>query len=181
MRIAYVGMALMILAIETAAQAPKPAAAPSIPKVPAMQGDLAQVMRGVLFPNSNILFDVQSNDPGEPKKVETPGGSATQSYANVYAGWPSVEGAAAALEESVDMIMKARLCSNGKPAPILQDDYKKFAEELRSAARKALQASIDKNQEKVSDSTNDLADACSNCHEVYRDKGPVGSPARCAQ
>lgn len=177
MRTAYVGMALMMLAIGTAAQAPPPLA--SLPKVPAMQGDLAQVMRGVLFTNSNILFDVQTNDPGEPKKVETSGGGASQSYANVYAGWPAVEGAAAALQESVDMILKARLCSNGKPAPILQDDYKKFAEELRGASRKALQAAIDKNQEKVSDSTNDLADACSNCHEVYRDKGPVGSAARC--
>ena len=28
--------------------------------------------------------------------------------------------------------------------------------------------------------TNDLADACSNCHEVYRDKGPADSPARCS-
>jgi cytochrome c556 len=36
-----------------------------------------------------------------------------------------------------------------------------------------------KSQEKVSDVTNDVADACSNCHEVYRDKGPFGSPARC--
>jgi hypothetical protein len=43
---------------EQAAKPPataKPAAAPT--------GNLAQVMRGTLFPNANILFDVQSGDP----------------------------------------------------------------------------------------------------------------------
>ena len=38
---------------------------------------------------------------------------------------------------------------------------------------------LHENQEKVSDATNNLADACSSCHEVYRDKGPADSPARC--
>ena len=30
---------------------------------PEATGDLAEVMRGILFPNSNILFDAQSTDP----------------------------------------------------------------------------------------------------------------------
>ena len=181
MRLAYGGMvALSIVVIGAAVSAAQQPAKSAIPAVPAMQGDLAQVMRGVLFPNSNILFDVQSNDPGKPKKAETSGGGASQAYANVYAGWPAVEGAAAALQESADMILKPRVCSNGKPVPLTRDDYKKFAEELRIVSRRALQAAIEKNQEKLSDITNDLADACANCHEVYRDKGPVGSPQRCA-
>ena len=29
-------------------------------------GNLNQVMRGILFPNSNIIFNVQTNDPGAP-------------------------------------------------------------------------------------------------------------------
>ena len=29
-------------------------------------GNLAQLMRGIMFPNSNKLFDVQSQDPAEP-------------------------------------------------------------------------------------------------------------------
>ena len=98
----------------------------------------------------------------------------------MYTGWQIVEGAAAALEDSADMILKpGRVCSNGKPVPVTRPDFVKFAEGLRAAGRKALAAAKEKNQEKVSDVTNDIADACSMCHEVYRDKGEAGTPARC--
>jgi hypothetical protein len=144
-------------------------------------GDLAQVMRGILFPNSNVLFDVQHHDPAVPvKKPADAAGGASQAYANVYTGWQMVEGAAVALEESADIILKpGRLCSNGKPVPVARPDFVKFAQALREAGRKALVAARAKNQEQASDVTNDVAEACSNCHEVYRDKGPAGSPARC--
>jgi hypothetical protein len=138
-------------------------------------------MRGILFPSSNILFDVQVNDPGEPKKAEAAAsGNASATYANVYAGWQSVEGAAAAIEESADLIVKAgRVCSNGKPAPVTRPDYIQAANVLRETGRKILVAAKAKNRDQVSDLTNDLADACSLCHEKYRDKGEAGSPARC--
>jgi hypothetical protein len=145
-------------------------------------GDLAQVMRGILFPNSNVLFDVQQHDPAVPVKKpgDAAGGSASQVYANAYTGWQVVEGAAVALEESADIILKpGRLCSNGKPVPVGRPDFVRFAQALREAGRKALVAARAKNQEQASDVTNDVAEACSNCHEVYRDKGPAGSPARC--
>jgi hypothetical protein len=146
-------------------------------------GNLAQVMRGMLFGNANVLFDVQQHDPGAPPKPPTgatSGAGATQTYANVYAGWEMVEAAAVALEESADVILKpGRVCSNGKPVPVTRADYVKFAAGLRAAGRKAFTAAKAKNQEQASDATNDVSDACSMCHEVYRDKGPYGSPARC--
>jgi hypothetical protein len=149
---------------------------------PKPDATLAQLMRGVLFPNSNLLFDVQQNDPGAPKQAgSVAGANATATYANVYTGWQVVEGAAAALEESADLMLKpGRVCSNGKPAPTTRADFVKFAGDLREAGRKALAAANARNQQQVSDITNDLADACSSCHEVYRDKGPAGSPERCA-
>ena len=55
----------------------------------------------------------------------------------------------------------------------------KFAGALRDTSRQALLAAKAKDQTKLSDITNDLADACSMCHEKYRDKGPAGSPERC--
>ena len=58
-------------------------------------------------------------------------------------------------------------------------DFQQFAREMRGASLAVLEAARTKSQEKVSDATNDLADSCSNCHEVYRDKGPADSPARC--
>ena len=160
------------------ASAPPAAARPRT----APGGDLAQLMRGILFPNSNLLFDVQSNDPGAPKKpaAGAPGGDASSTYASVYSGWQTVEGAAVAIEESADLILKpGRLCSNGKPVPVTRADFIKFAEALRETGRKTLAAAKEKNQEKVSDLTNDIADACSMCHEVYRDKAQAGEPGRC--
>jgi cytochrome c553 len=127
------------------------------------------------------LFDVQQNDPGAPQKPDAHvNGSASKNYASVYTGWQVVEGAATAIAESADIILKrGRLCSNGKPVPVDRPDYIKFAQQLRTSGEKALAAARAKRQEAVSDITNGLVDACSGCHEIYRDKGPSGSLARC--
>jgi cytochrome c553 len=157
-------------------QATRPPAATAVAKP---TGTLAQVMRGIYFPNANLIFDVQQRDPAVPtKKVDS--GSSTDTYSAAYSGWEIVENAAVALTDGVDLILKpGRTCQNGKPVPLNQPDFQKFAREMREAGRVALQAARTRNQEKVSDATNNIADACSNCHEVYRDKGPADSPARC--
>src|SRR5580698_5154911 len=46
--------------------APSTTAAP--PAFPAA-GNLSQLMRGIMFPNSNIIFTVQTHDPAEKKKA----------------------------------------------------------------------------------------------------------------
>jgi hypothetical protein len=137
-------------------------------------GSLAQVMRGILFPNSNILFDVQSNDPAAPKKPEaSAGGGASATFANIYTGWQVVENAAIALGEAANLIMiPGRNCENGRPVPLKNPDYVKFTNELRTASRAMLKAAQAKNRELASDTTNDVAAACENCHTVYRDKNP---------
>jgi hypothetical protein len=166
--------------VAAAAQAPSkaPARAVSPPNKPV--GSLAQIMRGIYFPNSNLIFDVQQHDPGAPKPPAASGGSASSAYAHAYAGWEVVENAAIALTDGVDLLLTpGRLCQNGKPVPVRQPDFQKFARGMRTAGLAVLEAARTKSQEKVSDATNDLADACSNCHEVYRDKGPADSPARC--
>jgi cytochrome c' len=182
MRVIGTGIALAFISAALAAHAQAPAAKPpsNVPTKPA--GTLAQVMRGIYFPNANLIFDVQQNDPGAPKKkpAETTG-SATNTYGSAYTGWEVVENAAIALTDGVDLILApGRSCQNGKPVPYRQADFQKFASDMRKAGLAVLQAAHTKNQEKVSDATNDLADACSNCHEVYRDKGPADSPARCS-
>ena len=167
-----------LTAIAAAAQAPavKPAAPRPAPKT---AGTLAQLMRGIYFPNANLIFDVQQSDPAAPKK-NNDSGSSTDTYAAAYSGWDIVENAAIALTDGVDLILQpGRTCQNGKPVPVNQPDFQRFAREMRAAGRVTLQAARTKNQEKVSEATNNIADACSNCHEVYRDKGPADSPARC--
>jgi cytochrome c' len=179
-----VAAAVFVLAAAVlAAQAPAPTRTTQPPRgaVSKPIGTLAQVMRGIYFPNSNLIFDVQQHDPAAPKpKSNDAAGSATAAYGNAYSGWEVVENAAVALTDGVDLILTpGRLCQNGKPVPLRQPDFQKFARDLRAAGQKVLQAARARNQEKVSDATNDLADACASCHEVYRDKGPADSAVRC--
>ena len=102
-------------------------------------GDLAEVMRSILFPNSNLIFDAQSGDPGAPPDAETGGDSTTARFAGIYTGWEQVENAAIALAESANLITLPRLCENveddparnGEPVPIEQDDWKQHVSRLR--------------------------------------------------
>jgi len=178
MRILFVGVILAVLS-DAFAAAQGPARKPA--GTPKPSGTLAQIMRGIYFPNSNLIFDVQKDDPAAPKKKSgEAGGSATETYGSAYSGWEVVENAAIALTDGVDLILKpGRLCQNAKPVPVQRPDFQRFAREMRAAGLAVLQAAHTKSQEKVSDATNALADACASCHEVYRDKGPADSPARC--
>ncbi|HEY2152645.1 MAG TPA: cytochrome c [Vicinamibacterales bacterium] len=142
-------------------------------------GTLAQIMRGIYFPDSNLIFDVQQNDPAQPKKRPDTTHSTTDKFINLYPGWQVVENAAIVLTDSVDLLLTpGRLCENGKPVPIDRTDYKKFSAQMRAAGLTVLQAARSKNQEKVSDATGDLTDACTACHQVYR-RGPAEGTARC--
>ena len=139
-------------------------------------GNLAQVMRGILFPNSNIIFTVQTHDPAEKKT--TPEGAAAAGGFNwtiwgsdIYPGWELVDYAAVALAESAPlMLTPGRRCENGKPVPVNDPDWIKFTQELADAGKAAYKASQTRNQETVSDISNVIADACLHCHQLYRDK-----------
>ena len=56
-------------------------------------GNLAQVMRAILFPNSNLLYDVQSGDPEEMGKADG-GSSVSSTFSGIYKGWMVVDQAA---------------------------------------------------------------------------------------
>ncbi len=143
---------------------------------PEPMGNLAQVMRGILFPNSNILFDVQSTDPGNPPPVAA-GGGATAAFSGIYAGWQMVENAAIALGESANLInIPGRRCQNGRPVPMSEPNWAVFTQQLKDAANVMLVAARAENQEAASDATNDVAEACYVCHEVYRDLEPRCTP-----
>ena len=69
--------------------------------------------------------------------------------------------------------------------PVDRPDWIQFTAELAEAGRAAYRASQSRNREAVSDVTNQIADACLRCHEVYRDKpggtmaDPSNKAARC--
>jgi hypothetical protein len=176
MRVLSVGSVVLLLSLAVAAQSTKPAAKETAANKPA--GNLIQVMRGVLFNNANLIFDVQQVDPGAPIKPtkNEEGATQTRNFANVYSGWQVIENAAVALDESVDTILKSgRSCANGTPVPVTQPDYVKTALGLRQTSREILKAAQQKNRDKVTDLAGDLADACASCHQIYRDpEGPKG-------
>jgi hypothetical protein len=135
-------------------------------------------MRGVLFNNSNLIFDVQQVDPGAPIKPHPTefGATQTSNFSNVYSGWQVIENAAVALDESVDTILKTgRTCQNGTPVPVGTADYRQTAMELRGTARRILRAAQTKDRDKVIELAGDLAEACAACHTIDRDpEGPKG-------
>ncbi len=151
-----------------------PPAAP--PGVFSATGNLNQLMRGIMFPNSNIIFTVQTHDPAEKKKTgdaaNTDGGFNWSMWgSDLYSGWEIVDYASIALAESAPlMLTPGRFCENGKPVPVNDPDWIRFTKEMVEVGRAAYRASQTRNQEKVSDVTSDVADACLHCHQVFRDK-----------
>ena len=68
---------LSVLVFVAACSSPAPAPTAPAADAPQVKGNLNQVMRGILFPNSNILFDAQDKDPGGSARSEgSDGGSA---------------------------------------------------------------------------------------------------------
>jgi cytochrome c553 len=181
MRTVCVALGLVVFAHVAAAQTPARQASRPLTLPPYKpDGSLAQLMRAIMFPDSNIIFDVQTNDPARPRKEPDPSErGALALFSSLYSGWDLVENAALALAEAPDLIMRpGRVCSNGKPAPLDRPDFVKFAQALREAARATYKAAQEKNQEKVADLTNNIADACVSCHTVYRNT-PPGGEERC--
>ena len=132
-------------------------------------GTLALVMRSILFPNSNILFDTQSRDPDAPPQTTAADGTVTATFSSIYTGWGLVEAASVALAESAQLIMMpGRSCENGLPVPVGNADFQQFARDLVDVGTRAYEIAQSKNLDAMVEITNEVAGACENCHAVYR-------------
>ena len=146
----------------------EPAATSSF--TPQPYANLAQVMRGIPFTFSNIVFDAQAQDPGAPRPPAAVTAGATETFKNVYGGWQEVENSALALAEASNLLMiPGRLCENGKPVPVQDEPYRKAAEGLAAAGRAAYKAAQSKSMDAILEVSETVSAACSNCHEPYRD------------
>jgi hypothetical protein len=145
------------------------------PPQPASSATVLQVMRGVLFPNSNVVFAAQSDDPDKVAKAEDPA-TATDPLKSTYGGWEAVMNAGLALSESTRLLEMPRACSNGKPAPIDADIWKNGLTELRAAGNAAYEAGKAKNQDQVLEAADKITTACSTCHDKYRETTPRCAP-----
>jgi mono/diheme cytochrome c family protein len=173
---AELGAAMLAqIAFPTTRSSPAPAAASAGgASLPPPEGNLAELMRAIAFPNSNIIFNLQLKDPGnQPKK---PTAATPFDYvewgSTVYGGWLAVDQAAVAITESAALFLTpGRKCQNGRAVPVDRADWKQYVAALVEAGKLAHQASQARKFEAFGEISEKLNDACASCHKVYRDKG----------
>src|SRR5262245_20913098 len=169
------------------AQAPAPAgrgstpagargAAPA-PQQPRTYANMLQLMRGTLYPQSNVIFTAQVQDPGSFKPADHQSTS-SDPFTSAYGGWEAVENSGMAMAETANLLLVARQCSNGKPAPVQNADWQMWVQELREASMGVYKAGQAKNDDVVLEAADKLATACLHCHAKYRNV-PGGVPNRC--
>ncbi|MEO8049726.1 MAG: hypothetical protein ABI833_04855 [Acidobacteriota bacterium] len=104
-------------------------------------------MRGIVLPNSDILFSVAQTPPKDDKE------------------WAVVQDR----RESATLIsMAGRLLANGEKVPVERADWNKFTQELVDADAACCQAAQSKNRDVVV-SLDRLSATCDSSHKVYRD------------
>jgi hypothetical protein len=164
---------VVVLDLSLPAQTSKDASPPKpAPATMQVHADLNRLMRGVLYPASNVVFSAQNDNPADVKRP--PGldpSMATDPLTSTFGGWQAVENAALALSESANLLLiPGRTCANGLPVPINDPDWPKFVQQLRDAGMSAYQAAQSKNQDKMVDVAETLSVACANCHRRWREK-----------
>ena len=166
--------ALAQIAFPTARTSAAPAVTTAGTSLPPPEGNLAELMRAIAFPNANILFNTQLKDPGAQAKKEL--AKSPFDYvewgATVYPGWLAIDQAAVALAESAPLLLTpGRRCQNGRPVPVDRADWKQYVSALVDVGKLAHKISQTRNYDAFMEISEKLNDACANCHKVYRDKG----------
>ena len=181
MRIHKAGMVLLVvtalsvfLVEGSRAQAPAKAAkaktaAPAAAAMP-IKADLGQLMKGVFYPNSNVIFFAQSKNPAEVKPTQEVS-TATDPLMNAYGKWEAVENSALALYEAANLLtIPGRKCANGRDMPLRNADWAKLVQGVRDAGTASYLAAKAKDQDKILDAADVMTTACANCHDKYREK-----------
>ena len=152
------------------AQTPTPAKAKAAPAPARNPATLAQLMKGILFPNSNVVFFAQADNPAAVPPAKDPA-LATNPLASSYGKWEAVENSSLAIVEAANLLtVPGRKCSNGRAVPVTNADWPKLVQGLRSAGMTAYKAAQAKDQDKILDAADVITTACSNCHDKYREK-----------
>lgn len=139
---------------------------------------MQQLMRGIVYPSSNVVFAAQDDLGKYPPAKDPP--TSPNLLTSTYGGWTAVESAALALAESTNLILlPGRMCSNGTAAPIGRADWVKFTQGLRDAGLAAYKAAQSKSTDAMVEAAGTVADACSACHDVYRKDAGGSTKGRC--
>jgi hypothetical protein len=132
--------------------------------------NLSQLMKGTLYPSSNVIFAAQTENPADVKPAADPA-MAVNPLTSVYGKWQAVENGALAIADVTNLLMiPGRKCSNGLNAPLTNADWPKLVQGLRDAGMAVYKAAQSKNQDAILMAAGDLSEACENCHAKYREK-----------
>ena len=135
--------------------------------------NLGQLMKGTLYPESNVVFAAQDVNPGEIPHAKDPSMS-TDLLTSQYGKWEAVENSALAIAEVANLLnLPGRKCANGLDVPVKNADWIKFTQGLRDAGMTAYAAAQAKNQDKMTDVADVMTTACKSCHDRYREKKPA--------
>jgi hypothetical protein len=127
-------------------------------------------MRGLFFPNSNVVFYTQIHDPAEVKATAAPS-SATDPLTSVFGKWEAVENSALTIADAADLLMTpGRKCSNGKDVPLSNPDWAQLVKQVREAGIVAYKAALTKDMDKMLQASEVLNASCANCHNKYRSR-----------
>jgi hypothetical protein len=169
-------------AASPAAAVQKPVALPSGPVTPVapqrLESNLLQLMRGMLYPASNVVFAAQgdlSKFPPDPKAPVSP-----NLLTSIFGGWEAIANSSLTLAESANvLLLPGRACANGNVPPIDRADWIKFTDQLREAGQAAYKASKTKSQDAMIDASEVVANSCNACHRVYRRDQRNDTSLRC--
>lgn len=154
------------------AQSPQRGAAATA-TAPRVQATLAQLMKGTLYPASNVIFAAQDQNPADIPRAKDPN-MATDPLTSSYGKWEAVENSALAIVEVANLLnLPGRKCTNGLDLPLKNADWAKFVQELQDAGMTAYTAAQAKDQDKITDAAAVMTAACANCHNKYREKKPA--------
>ena len=170
MRVPKAGfVVVMCAALGAWAAGARAAQGPGGAQTPRVHTDLLHVMRGIIYPASNVIFAAQITDPATIKPAADPSTSPNP-LTSTYGQWTAVENAGLALAEAANLlIIPGRVCSNGRPVPMQNADWQMWVQELRDAGMTSYKAAQSKNQDAILDAAGVVSEACAHCHDKYRD------------
>ncbi|MEO5924985.1 MAG: hypothetical protein ABIR70_14285 [Bryobacteraceae bacterium] len=167
-------IAILLVSVSAglALYAQAPAAAKGKAPAKAVSGPpatLSQLMKGIFYPNSNVIFAAQNDDPAKVPPAKD-ASIAVNPLESSYGKWEAVENSALALADGASLLtIPGRKCSNGKPVPLANADWAKLVKGLRDAGMVVYKAAQAKDMDKIVDAADVMTVACSNCHDKYRE------------
>jgi hypothetical protein len=138
--------------------------------VPAVYGNLEQVMVGIMFPAANIVGVAMERDPLKIPLADDPV-TTTDPMGSLYGGWRAVENAGIAIAEATSLMdAPGRKCTSGRDVPTKSPEWTELVDQLRKESLAVYEAAKAKNQEKLREAGAAIDTTCDKCHAKYLER-----------